>query len=93
MSNVIRFKDGTRYAIAHDFGNGRVVVNMEGIYAFVKREPGTDYWTEDGEPVRSNEKTIFNALVATVENTTTVTDPDGNTSVYRDDQDIVEGSE
>lgn len=72
----------TNYLVAKDFGNGRVLVDMGGIYAFADQIPETlggtgDAYEFSGEPARPGiEQEVLAELVSHIETTTTVTRED-----------------
>jgi hypothetical protein len=87
---MITMTNGDKYDAVHVFKGGmRAIINVDGAYVFVDYARGG--YEMSGEPARpGDELDMLNALVrATEGTTTTVTAPDGTTSVYRDDQDVV----
>jgi hypothetical protein len=71
-------QDGTltNYLVAKDFGNGRVLVDMGGIYSFADLVQGDEY-EFSGEPARPGiEQEVLAELVSHIETTTTVTRED-----------------
>jgi len=75
--------EGTPRELIHAFGNGRAIVDY--FDAFVMMDELSDGTFElSGEPAREDEKPVLNKLVATIKNTTTVTDPAGNTKTFED---------
>ncbi len=83
---MLTMTSGDRYECVYDFGNGRAVVNLEGIYAIATKVTQTE-WEFNGEPARENEKTVFNSLVKQLEakgTTVTVTAPDGVETTFND---------
>jgi hypothetical protein len=59
--------------VAHAYSNDRLAVEYSGIFIMADRIPGSDTFELSGIPATASEAPTFNALVATVETTTTVT--------------------
>lgn len=55
--------DGQTYRVAHSFSDSRVIIDMDGLFAFADKNPsGT--WDLSGEPAHGDEKTVLNGLIA-----------------------------
>lgn len=61
--STIKLSSGMKYEVAHEFGPGRVLVNYEGLFVLVDRDPQTGEWDLSGEPARPDEKPVIEALI------------------------------
>lgn len=77
--------DGQEYELVHNFGNGRGIIDMGGVFPLVDALPVAGEWELSGLPAREHEKPILQKFVDSVKNQTTVTAPDGSTKTYNND--------
>ncbi len=76
--------DGVEYELVYDFGLGRGIINMEGIFVLVDRVDDT-LWELSGNPARDHEKPILQKFIDMVETTVKVTTPEGTVTTFTDE--------